>query len=46
MKIQKILPSLLITHEEGCEAPKKLEYKPDQPIENLCSSRPLLTENR
>lgn len=31
-------PSLLITKEEGCEPPKKLEYKPDQPIEELCSS--------
>ncbi|HEV2521391.1 MAG TPA: M48 family metalloprotease [Candidatus Acidoferrales bacterium] len=36
-------PSLLITKEEGCEPPKKLEYKPDQPIEELCSSLPQLT---
>src|SRR5215472_2444280 len=33
-------PSLLITKEEGCEAPKKLEYKAGQPIEELCSSVP------
>jgi hypothetical protein len=38
-------PSLLITHEEGCEQPKKLEYRPDQPIEELCSSLPLITQN-
>jgi Zn-dependent protease with chaperone function len=31
-------PSLLVTQEEGCEPPKKLEYKPGQPIEELCSS--------
>ena len=31
-------PSLLITKEEGCEPPKKLEYKPGQPIEELCSA--------
>jgi Zn-dependent protease with chaperone function len=30
-------PSLLITREEGCEPPKKLEYKPGQPIEELCA---------
>jgi hypothetical protein len=30
-------PSLLITREEGCEPPKKLEYKPGQPIEELCT---------
>ena len=30
-------PSLLMTKEEGCEPPKKLEYKPDQPIEELCT---------
>lgn len=38
-------PSLLITHEEGCEPPTKLEYKPGQPIEELCSSLPLITQN-
>ena len=31
-------PSLLMTKEEGCNAPKKLEYTPDQPIEELCSA--------
>lgn len=31
-------PSLLITREEGCEPPVKLEYKPGQPIETLCSA--------
>lgn len=30
-------PSLKLTREEGCEPPKKLEYKPGQPIEELCS---------
>lgn len=38
-------PSLLITREEGCEVPKKIEYTPDQPIENLCSSLPRNTES-
>jgi hypothetical protein len=38
-------PSLLITKEEGCEPPKKLEYKPDQPIEELCSSLPRIAES-
>ena len=32
-------PSLLITREEGCESPKTVEYKPDRPIEQICSSR-------
>jgi Peptidase family M48 len=31
-------PSLLVTREEGCEPPKKLEYKPGQPIEQICAS--------
>ncbi|HYL62678.1 MAG TPA: M48 family metalloprotease [Candidatus Methylomirabilis sp.] len=31
-------PSLKLTREEGCEAPAKLEYKPGQPIETLCSA--------
>lgn len=35
-------PSLLISKEEGCEPPQKLEYKPGQPIEQLCS-QPLVT---
>jgi Zn-dependent protease with chaperone function len=29
-------PSLLITREEGCAPPKKLEYKPGDPIEQIC----------
>jgi len=33
-------PSLLMTREEGCESPKTLEYKPDRPIEQLCSLLP------
>lgn len=31
-------PSLMISREEGCEAPKKIEYKPGQPIEDLCAT--------
>jgi len=31
-------PSLKMTREQGCEPPKKLEYKPGEPIEILCSS--------
>lgn len=31
-------PSLLLTKEEGCDPPKKLEYKPGQPIEDICSA--------
>ncbi|HET8923565.1 MAG TPA: M48 family metalloprotease [Candidatus Acidoferrum sp.] len=31
-------PSLKITREQGCEPPKRLEYKPGQPIEELCSA--------
>lgn len=30
-------PSLLISREEGCEPPKKIEYQPGQPIEQLCA---------
>lgn len=33
-------PSLRITREQGCEPPTKLEYKPGQPIEALCSAPP------
>jgi hypothetical protein len=29
--------SLLISCEEGCEPPKKIHYKPGQPIERLCA---------
>jgi predicted Zn-dependent protease len=35
-------PSLKITREEGCEPPKRLEYTPGQPIEQLCAA-PLQT---
>ena len=31
-------PSLLIPREEGCEPPKKLEYKAGQPIEQICAA--------
>jgi beta-barrel assembly-enhancing protease len=31
-------PSLKITREEGCEPPKRLEYNPGQPIEELCAA--------
>lgn len=31
-------PSLRITREEGCAPPPKLEYKPGQPIEELCAA--------
>jgi hypothetical protein len=31
-------PSLKITREEGREPPAKLEYKPGQPVEMLCSA--------
>jgi predicted Zn-dependent protease len=30
-------PSLLISREEGCEPPQKIEYKSGQPIEQLCA---------
>ena len=39
-------PSLLMTKEEGCAAPKKLEYKPDQPIEELCAALPSTTQQQ
>ena len=31
-------PRLLITREQGCELPRKIEYTPGQPIEQLCAS--------
>ncbi|HET9179827.1 MAG TPA: M48 family metalloprotease [Terriglobia bacterium] len=31
-------PSLRITREQGCAPPQKLEYKPNQPIEDLCAA--------
>lgn len=39
-------PSLLLTKEEGCEPPKKLEYKPGQPIERICSIEPQSAGNQ
>lgn len=33
-------PSLKMSREEGCEPPKKVEYKADQPIEQLCLAVP------
>lgn len=37
-------PSLLLTREEGCQAPAKVEFKSEQPIEELCASGPLQSE--
>ena len=34
-------PSLLKNREEGCEPPRKLEYTPGQPIEQICSAPPV-----
>ena len=31
-------PSLLISRAEGCEPPRKIEYKPGQSIEDLCAT--------
>jgi Zn-dependent protease with chaperone function len=31
-------PSLLKSREEGCEPPRKLEYTPGQPIEQICAT--------
>lgn len=33
-------PSLLIPREQGCKAPKRIEFKPGQPIDDLCSRPP------
>lgn len=33
-------PSLKVTREQGCQPPKRLEYKPEQPIEELCWAPP------
>ncbi|HEV2341414.1 MAG TPA: M48 family metalloprotease [Candidatus Acidoferrales bacterium] len=38
-------PSLLLQREQGCEAPKKLEYKPGEPIEDLCARPPVTVPN-
>lgn len=32
-------PSLLLTKEQGCDPPKKLEYKAGQPIDQICSAK-------
>lgn len=39
-KEEKEKPSLLLTKEEGCAPPQKIEYKPGQPIEQVCSIAP------
>ena len=39
-KEEKEKPSLLMTKEEGCAPPQKIEYTPGQPIEQLCSIEP------
>jgi Zn-dependent protease with chaperone function len=39
-KEEKEKPSLLLTKEEGCAPPQKIEYKPGQPIEQICSVGP------
>lgn len=38
-KEEKEKPSLLMTKEEGCAPPQKIEYKPGQPIEQICSAQ-------
>jgi Zn-dependent protease with chaperone function len=38
-------PSLLLQREQGCEPPKKLEYKPGEPIEDLCARPPVTIPN-
>jgi Peptidase family M48 len=43
-KDEKNKPSLYdFAREEGCPAPKKFEFEPDQPIEQLCHSPRLVT---
>ncbi len=37
---EKEKPSLLLTKEEGCTPPRKIEYKAGQPIEQICSVEP------
>jgi Zn-dependent protease with chaperone function len=44
-KEEKGKPSLLLTKEEGCAPPKKLEYKPGQPIDLICSASPRILDN-
>jgi predicted Zn-dependent protease len=33
-------PSLLLTKEEGCTPPQKIEYEPGKPIDQICSAQP------
>jgi len=43
-KEEKNKPSLYdYAREEGCPAPRQFEFKPDQPIEQLCHSPKLIT---
>lgn len=44
LKEEKEKPSLLLTKEEGCAPPQKFEYKPGQPIEQICSAAPRSAE--
>ncbi len=39
-------PSLLVTREEGCNPPPKLEYKPGQPIEEVCNMPPRTLDDK
>ena len=44
VKDEKGKPTLYdFSREEGCPAPKKIEFEPDQPIEQLCHSPRLVT---
>lgn len=43
-KEEKEKPSLLLTKEEGCAPPQKIEYKPGQPIDQICSVQPRSSE--
>jgi Zn-dependent protease with chaperone function len=43
-KEEKEKPSLLLTKEEGCAPPQKIEYKSGQPIEQICSIEPRRSE--
>ncbi|HEV2287492.1 MAG TPA: M48 family metalloprotease [Candidatus Acidoferrales bacterium] len=36
--IEEVGKPSLLTREKGCAPPKKLEYKPGQPIEDLCAT--------
>ncbi|HKW87173.1 MAG TPA: M48 family metalloprotease [Candidatus Acidoferrales bacterium] len=38
-------PSLLLQREQGCEPPKKLEFKAGEPIEDLCARGPVAVPN-